>query len=97
MARYKVTNRYIAFPDETYEEGDVIEDPPEAVLDAFGDRLVEIEASDGELPDPSEYTIDEFEEHLEDGRYDERLDELSELEENGDARDGIQQVIEDRR
>lgn len=113
MSRYKVIRKRITFSasrkddatnassdQETYEPGEVIEDPPEAVLRAFGDRLEEVSQESTEqttdLPDPGEYTIDEFEELLGDGEYDDHLDELHELEKEGNNRDGMIEVIEDR-
>lgn len=88
---------------EVYEEGDIIEDPPEAVLSAFGDRLEEVryrdeeEDDDSDLPDLSALTVDEVEELLADGEYDDRLDELEAQEEEGDDRSGVYSALDERR
>jgi hypothetical protein len=113
MADYKVTHRRVVFSashadgdvdasngQQVFEAGDVIEDPPESVLSAFGDRVEQVVYADEsapELPDLSQYTVDEVEELLADGDFDARLDDLEALEADGDNRQGVFDVIDERR
>lgn len=85
-------------PGEVYDELEI----PESALEAFPDRFREVTVADSgdegdEVPDPGEYTIDEFEELLEGGEYDDVLGELEEREAEGRDRSGIQSAIDERR
>lgn len=87
---------------EVFEPGDEIT-PTEAELSAFPDRFREIriqqdnEAEDDDSLNPSGMTVAEVSEAVETGEYDDELEEIEELETEGDDRKGVHQAIEERR
>lgn len=97
---YRVINKRIVRSegDDTvvYEVGDKF-DPTDDELSAFGDRLEEVETRVVEMPELAELTVDEVEEELASGDYDDVLDRLEELEEDGKDRQGVYDAIEGRR
>lgn len=90
-----------------YEEGDEF-DGTEQELEAFADRLERVdsddaddeeedESSEDELPDPSEHTIAELRDLLDENDYDEdELEELLGREQSGRRRSGVESLIEER-
>lgn len=110
--RYRVTRKRITQSDgPDYEAGDVWEDPPDAVIRAFGDRLERIqddqdgneddggEEAEGPVDppfDPGEYTIDELEDALEAGEYsDAEVAALYSAEVEGEDRTGAIDAIDE--
>ena len=61
------------------------------------DAKADAELPDDELADVLDGTIGEVEEALETGDYDDVLDELEALEEDGEDRTGVYSAIDDRR
>jgi len=98
-------------PAETIERGESF-DPTEAEEEAFGDRMVEEEEEEPEedtgldTPDTEEVanmlaneelTLDELEEYLATGEYDDELGDLIKAEEAGKDRDSSEDVFDERR
>jgi hypothetical protein len=73
--------------DETAEAAAEVDDPPDD----------EDEADDDLAATLADLTIDEFEDELESGRFDDRLDAVAEAEEKGKDRTGIHDAIGVRR
>lgn len=111
MTTHRVRRRPITRSDgETFEPGDEI-DATDAELAAFGDNLIELDDQDtstkgaGDGADETDAglegvlkgTVGDVEDELATGEYDDVLDELEALEEDGEARKGVFDALDDRR
>lgn len=79
MTQHRVTRKYITRSSgETFEQGDVFE-PTQAELDAFGDRLEEVEEDD-------EFSMDQW--------LDQPYEERVTVVESGDVDEHLEEIIE---
>ena len=88
---------YLDHRSDAWECVDDGGDEGESDSDQEDDAEADAELSDDELAEVLDGTIPEVEEELATGDYDDVLDELEALEEDGEDRSGVYSAIDDRR
>ena len=88
---------YLDHRSDAWERVDDGGDEGESDSDQEDDAEADAELSDDELAEVLDGTIPEVEEELATGDYDDVLDELEALEEDGEDRSGVYSAIDDRR
>ena len=88
---------YLEHRSGAWERVDEGGDEEESDSDQEEDAEADVEFSDDELAEVLNGTIPEVEEELATGDYDDVLDELEALEEDGEDRSGVYSTIDDRR
>ena len=88
---------YLDHRSDAWERVDDGGDEGQSDSDQEDDAEADAELSDDELAEVLDGTIPEVEEELATGDYDDVLDELEALEEDGEDRSGVYSAIDDRR
>lgn len=95
-----ITDQTVTFDSAGVSEQDLDDEVAEQFAEELDNVVLESEVDDAELDEVAQLltgTVDEISEAIEGGAFDDRLNEISRREQQGDERTTVQEAVEQRR